>query len=462
MIEDLYSENKKLKWFLIHLLLGYSCIFFSQIIIIWFYSFLIISLHKIISDYILRGSSFYLLPLIIYLSSFEVFARILKSGPYIPWELSKYLFSFTFIFYLLTTKIKFKKPIGFLMILILIPGSIIDLSNRVSFGLLVYNLMGPLSIAFLLIILGKTRINENHFNSYLRSLWYSSITMLVYVTILTPNISTLNFSLNANFQATAGFGSNQVSTILGIGMFLSFYAWMNKKEFSNSHRIDGLFIALFAYQGFLSFSRGGMVVGLFCILIYYIFLKLSKNYHAIAKNRKLKPTTFFGIGLFFVFGSYLLINIISEGNINDRYLGETQKTLDGEAVRTLNSMTTGRYELVKSDFKLWGKNFIFGTGVGASKFLRDSGISYAASHTEFSRLVAEHGIFGLFYILILFYFFIKMVFKTRKTVGNAILFSLFLIGIGTMMHSGMRTFVSPVFIAISSMIITTNDEDAIL
>jgi hypothetical protein len=55
-----------------------------------------------------------------------------------------------------------------------------------------------------------------------------------------------------------------------------------------------------------------------------------------------------------------------------------------------------------------------------------------------------------------------MVFNTRKTVGNAILFSLFLIGIGTMMHSGMRTFVSPVFIAISSMIITTNDEDAIL
>ena len=461
MIIDIYHGGNSYKWFGLHMLLGIFCILSPKIIIFWFYIILILSLNKIISDWILRSSVRYLFPLTIYLASFEVFARLLGSSPFIPWELSKYLIlliSFLNLFFL---KYQMKSFFGFLLFLLLIPGIIIDSGNNISLNQLAYNVLGPMSIACLLIIFEKDKITETNFNSFLKLIWFSSISLLIYVAIETPDISKLNFSLNANFQATGGFGSNQIATILGLGMFLSFYAWMNKLEFSGSHRIDGFFIFLFAYQGFLSFSRGGMLVGIFCILIYYLLLIRSDNYEGFTIKRKLKPATFFGIGLFFIFSSYFIINIFSEGNINYRYLGETETTLSGKKIKTLNTITTGRYEIMEGDLELWKENFIFGTGVGSSKLMRNNGLDRNASHNEFTRLLAEHGIFGFLYIFILLIFFFRLVFLKKRTVGNAIVVTLFMIGVGTMVHSGMRTFVSPIFIALSSMIITENKENDI-
>jgi len=462
MIANLFSEKNNLKWFILHILLGIFCLFISEILIFWIYSFFFFSINKIISDLLLRGSSKYIIPLTIYLSSFEVFARMLRLSPLIPWELSKYLFSFTFILYLFTSKKNKKSYLGIILILILIPGLMLDLSNRVTLSLLVFNLLGPLNLAFLLIILRENQIKENDFNSYLRLLWYTAISMLIYIVIKTPDISNLDLSLNANFQATADFGSNQVATILGIGMFLSFYSWMNRIEFSSSHKIDGLFIGFFAYQGFLTFSRGGMITGVLSILLYYFLLIRSENYSFLIAVRGLKPARFFSVGLSFVLVSFLIISIISEGNIKYRYLGETETTLSGEKIKTLNTITTGRLEIIKSDIMLWSENLLFGTGVGASKFMRPNHINGYASHIEYSRLIAEHGIFGLFYVLLLFSMLFRMYFLKKMTVGNALLISLFVIGILTMFHSGMRTFASPVFIALSSMIIIDNDKNAVL
>lgn len=462
MIVNLFSEKNNLKWFVIHILLGFFCYFISQILIFWIYLFFFLSINKIISELLLKGSSKYLIPLVIYLSSFEVFARMLGAYPLIPWEFGKYLFSATFILHLLILKKNNNSFLGITLILVLIPSLMIDLSNRVTFNLLVYNLLGPLNLAFLLIILSEKQIRESDFNSYLRMLWYTAISMLIYIVFKTPEISKLSFSLNANFQATAGFGSNQVATILGIGMFLSFYSWMNRIEFSSSHRVDGLFIGIFAYQGFLTFSRGGMLAAIFSILLYYYLLTKSENYSPLIRVRGLKPTRFFGVGLAFVVVSFLIINIMSKGNINYRYLGETETTLSGNKIKTLNTITTGRLEILKSDLRLWSENFIFGTGIGASKFMRGNSLNGYASHTEYSRLLAEHGIFGLIYIFILLSILFKMYFIKKMTVGNALLISLFLVGTITMLHSGMRTFVSPIFIALSSMIIINDDKNAVL
>ena len=133
--------------------------------------------------------------------------------------------------------------------------------------------------------------------------------------------------MNANFQATAGFGSNQVASILGIGMFLSFYAWMNKHLFSGNHSLDGLFIGLFAYQGFLTFSRGGMVVVLIAVVVYYILFRSSNFYTDIIKIRKLRPFFFFSSAIIIILVTFFFIQNISEGNITRRYAGDTAKQL---------------------------------------------------------------------------------------------------------------------------------------
>ncbi|WP_332910234.1 hypothetical protein [Algoriphagus boritolerans] len=48
---------------------------------------------------------------------------------------------------------------------------------------------------------------------------YPILSVLVYTIIKTPDLDSVEFSLGANFATAGGFGSNQVSTILGLGVF---------------------------------------------------------------------------------------------------------------------------------------------------------------------------------------------------------------------------------------------------
>jgi len=63
-----------------------------------------------------------------------------------------------------------------------------------------------------------------------------------------------------------------------------------------------------------------------------------------------------------------------------------------------NTSTTGRTEIAESDLKFWDENPIVGVGVGMS-FYRDFG--WKSAHTEFTRMLAEHGSFGFVAILLL-------------------------------------------------------------
>tara|TARA_Y100001980_G_C14554954_1_gene342500 strand:+ start:18 stop:1370 length:1353 start_codon:yes stop_codon:yes gene_type:complete len=445
---------------LFHVLLGVASSFTSGFMIFWFYFFILTSFNTIFSDLFLRNGIQKLIPFLVYICSFEVFARMLKAYPYIPWEVSKYVLISSFIILLLINKIKNPSRIGLLIFLLLIPGVLIDLSSKVDLQLLINNLFGITSLAFLLIIVKDYSITKQEFDSILRLLWYSTIPTLIYVIIRTPELTLLNFTLNANFQATAGFGSNQVASILGIGMFLSFYAWMNKHLFSGNHSLDGLFIGLFAYQGFLTFSRGGMVVVLVAIVIYYILFRSSNFYLDIIKIRKLRPFFFFSSAIIIILITFFFIQNISDGNITKRYSGDTTATLSGAQIKTINTITTGRYDLFLEDLNLWYKNFIFGTGIGASKFLRGNGLNGISPHTEISRLLAEHGIFGLIIILIMFGLVYRSYRINKLSSYRGILVCLGLIAIGTAMHSAMRTFITPIFFCLCTMrIIEDNIDD---
>jgi len=72
-----------------------------------------------------------------------------------------------------------------------------------------------------------------------------------------------------------------------------------------------------------------------------------------------------------------------------------------------------------------------------------------ASHNEFSRLVAEHGLLGLTFIIMLFYLFFQNYFSNGRTIYSALIVAMFFIGVGTMLHSSMRTFIPTIFISLS-------------
>jgi O-antigen ligase len=195
----------------------------------------------------------------------------------------------------------------------------------------------------------------------------------------------------------------------------------------------------FAFQGLLSFSRGGMLVPFVGIILYILIGKRS-----ILKNRKAMLFGILGILLFFVV--FKVTNDLTKGNLALRYQGETEGTLLGSKEKTANSVLTGRLGIFEKDIDLFCKYPFSGVGLGSSKYLRDDDQKVAA-HVEFSRLLADHGFFGIIYNILLFGMLI-LVYKNNK--GENILFILVFIALATTFHAAMRTFVTPLFLIIGS------------
>ena len=458
MIQKLFLAKTNYNWTIFHVLLGILCTFNQWFLIGWFYFIIFSSFNLILSNLLIHKTSKNFIPFIIYLSSFEVFGRMLNSSPYIPWELSKYLIITCSAFILLTDRLAKPYGRGVIILILLIPGCLIDESNKVNLGGVISNLLGPVSLSLLIIVLGKYKIKYDEFDSILRLIWYPAISMLLYLMINTPNYSEIDFALKANFLTSGGFGPNQVATILGLGMFLSFYAWMNKLLFSGNHSLDGIFIGLFAYQGFLSFSRGGMFIAFLSIPLYYLVFRSSIKFKDIVKVRRLRPLLFFTFAIIILFSSYSIIQSITEGNLGLRYSGETRSTLSGARAKTINTITTGRFDIFIADLALWDEYLIFGTGAGASRYLRGNNLNGISPHTEFTRLLAEHGLFGFFILVTILSCYFSKKTSNKNNIYRAIQIVLFIFGMGTTLHSAMRTFVTPVLVGLSMTYITNRDE----
>ena len=123
MIDKIIVNNNSNKfWMLFHVILGLITTFSKWYLIIWLYFIIIFSLNRIVSSLFLRGTVNHFIPLIIYVCSFEVLGRILKSYPYIPWELSKYFIITSSIILILSGRIKKPHFLGFVILMLVIPG----------------------------------------------------------------------------------------------------------------------------------------------------------------------------------------------------------------------------------------------------------------------------------------------------------------------------------------------------
>jgi O-antigen ligase len=167
--------------------------------------------------------------------------------------------------------------------------------------------------------------------------------------------------------------------------------------------------------------------------------------------------TIIGISLIFV-----VANNLSKGLLLQRYLGETEGTIGGYKEKDFDVFTSGRATIFSEDIALWNQFPILGVGCGASRYMRSSGDN-VAPHMEFSRLLAESGILGLLYFLLLLRYLFNILKRNKYSPRKQILFAICAIAILSSFHSAMRTYITPLFIILSSLIIVpiTNEKNII-
>ena len=168
MVKSIFTTKGTYRWMFFHLALGILGTVSKYFFIAWIYLFILFTINKLISDLIYRKSTKLVVISMGYICSFEVFGRMIKAYPYIPWEISKYLIFFISALILLIFKFKINDYVGILLLFFLIPGVIIDKSNMVNLSISAFNLLGLIGMALLIIIINYEKINIDEFDMFIR------------------------------------------------------------------------------------------------------------------------------------------------------------------------------------------------------------------------------------------------------------------------------------------------------
>jgi O-antigen ligase len=108
------------------------------------------------------------------------------------------------------------------------------------------------------------------------------------------------------------------------------------------------------------------------------------------------------------------------------------------AARFADVNVTGRDLLVKADLLTWEQNPLLGVGPGMAKANRAILWRATASHTEWSRLLAEHGVLGLGAILCLLEMARRALSAHHSVLEKALPAMLLVWAFLFMAHAGMR------------------------
>jgi hypothetical protein len=436
-LDSIISGKRNFIWILFHIILGFLCTLSPIVLIVWFYLIFLTNINKAILN-LKKGKTFYYIALFTYLTGFEILGRMAKAYPFIPLELSKYfLILFGVIGIVITSKFEGKYIILILLVSI---GLFYDYSDKRLFTDIVNCYFGVLALCISISFLSVLKFDNFDINSLLKLLLFSILPALSYSYIKTPDFEEIEFKLSANFDTAGGAATNQVSTVFGVGFLICFYLLYTRKDFAKYRFIEFLIGLSFFAQGLLTFSRGGIIVALFAVFLI-VYLDIS---HLKFKN------IFLGIiitiSLFFMFN---LINDITGGKLLLRYQGETEGTYEHGAEKDLKKLTSGRSLIFEEDLKLWFSHPILGVGIGGSRFIRGVTEEEVSSHIELSRLLAEQGILGLVYFIVLLSLGYQLWIFAKFDRENIIYFIIFFIGMSTTFHAAMRTFVTPLLISLS-------------
>lgn len=375
-----------------------------------------------------------------YFLGLELIGRMIHASPFIPYQAGSYFMLIIFSYGILAGGIKSSIQVGKIILLLCIPGFyMIPYANYFIYFLNSFS--GILSLGLAAIYFGNQRYSLQDLKDFIKVTVLPIIVIVVYISVKTPSYEDIDFTLGANFDTSGGFGSNQVSTILGAGLCLLLLAYLRKDQIFYSMKfISVVLIAAFLFRGLLTFSRGGIIGGILSVLFAYFYLS-SKNASKFVIN--VFRIILVSLSLIFLF---FLSDRLTGGLLSERYQGDTKATLSGRKEKNLAVLTTNRSYLAEIEWNIFTQNVFFGVGPGRGYEEREKSFgSSIASHTEITRLLAEQGLPGLAIGFIFLFYPLLRIKNATSSMETYYLIAFFFLAVFTSMHAGMRTMVTPLF-----------------
>lgn len=383
-----------------------------------------------------------------YIVGVEVFLRMTGGNPI--HELSKYLVIVFLVFGMFYRGFSKNSYIYIIFLLLLLPGVIIG-ANELSFDTnvrkaIAFNISGPVCLAISALYCYQRVVNKEDLKRILIFLGLPIFSMAVYLFLFNPSVKDVVTGTQSNFETSGGFGPNQVSTILGLGMFVFFALFLMYSANKRLIIINLVLAVLTAYRGIVTFSRGGVITGVIMMVSLLVLVFFYSNGKVRSKIVTISLLLVLGGGLVWSYTIYT-----TNGMIEYRYANKDARG------REKDDRLGGREEIGQTEIKAFMENPIFGIGVGKNAEYREEILGHkVSSHNEITRMLADHGAFGVAGLLILF---ITPLFLYLGNKQHLFMLSFFVFWLLTINHAAMRT-ASPAFIyALSLLKVKFTDEE---
>lgn len=308
-----------------------------------------------------------------YILGAEVLWRMADAD--VNWEFGKYAIGFVFVVSILAARLKllFVPTLYFALLipaiaLAVVNGTPGEVQSDVSF-----NLSGPFLLMVSVCFFAQLRLTRQQ----LLHLCLVAICPLAGIAVNTlfhtfsgPKIE---FTSQSNMAITGDISPNQVSAVLGLGALFVLLIMMHERARGMRPLLLAVML-MFIAQSIMTFSRGGIyLAGAAAVTIVIYMLPNPRAWPGLL-------VTGLVAGLLLVAVVFPWLNQFSDGALETRFS---------------DTSSTGRYEILMADLEIWKRNPVLGVGTGQAKSLRAEFFKTHSAHTEYSRLLAEHGLFGL-------------------------------------------------------------------
>lgn len=321
----------------------------------------------------------------VYVAAYIACAEVLWRMTKVPvfWEYGKYATAAVFILTILRCRLLKGSALPLLYFGALIPSVALTLMNNdpsAARGQISANLSGPFALATSVFFLSQVRLTAEQLQRAFYVLLGPAISIAFVATYGIVTATEIVFTGSSNDATSGGWGPNQVAAALGFGATVAFLGAINERRWWLRLALFGLMLML-AAQSALTFSRGGV----YCFAGAAV---ASILFFARDARTRLNIIAFILLGL----GAFTFVVL---PRLNDFTGGALE-------ARFADTDSSGREELIWVDFQIWTEHPLLGVGPGEAAENRVDVIGKAAaSHTEYTRLLAEHGSMGLGALIIL-------------------------------------------------------------
>ncbi len=352
-----------------------------------------------------------------YIAAAEVLWRM--TGASVFWEFGKYGMSFLFIVSMIATRRFTPNWQPILYFLLLLPAALPTLlldewwsaRRDVSF-----NLSGPFALMVAVLFFSGLKLRLSQVSILLTSL-LAPLLGVASIAMSAVFGSSISFGASSNEAASGGFGPNQVSSAMGLGIIVAFLCLMDPKVPRMLKALFFCVILVLAGQSALTLSRSGLLIAAAGIVASAVFLVRSQRVRVQLVGGAVL------LAVLFQFVVFPELDSFAGGAVSARFS---------------NTSTTGRDKIMLVDLKIWTKNFVWGVGVGEAQMEREKYYKLIAAHNEITRMVAEHGLLGFGAVLLLLSMGWRHFCRARTPKGKALVSAMICFSFLFMLANGMR------------------------